>query len=196
MMASEMAFRAGGFALANPIYYEGLMLNIKPIQKAVLAERIEGIGELIMEGVKLSSKDTLLVASVSGRNAAPVEVAMIGKKMGAKLIALTSLNYSRNVESRHSSGKRLFELDPDVILDLCCPPGDATIKFDGYEQRVGPVSTICGHIILNSMIVEVVAALVKRRLDPLPVLMSADLDHGMASNNRVMEAYRDRITYI
>ena len=196
MMASELAFRAGGFALANPIYYEGLMLNARPIHKTVLAERLESVGELIMEGINLSCVDTLLVASVSGRNAAPLEVAMIGKKMGAKLIALTSLEYSRSISSRHISGKRLFELEPDLILDLCCPLGDATIDLEGFEQKIKPVSTISGHIILNSVIVEVVEMLIREKIDPLPVYMSANLDQGKHFNDRVMEAYRSRINYL
>ncbi|HAA86145.1 MAG TPA: hypothetical protein DCE14_07365 [Kosmotogaceae bacterium] len=196
MMASEITYRAGGFALANPIYYEGLMLNVKPVTKTTLAERTEGIGKIIMEGIQLTPKDTLLVASVSGRNAAPIEVAMVGKEQGAKLIVLTSLEYSNSVTSRHSSGKRLFELEPDVILDYCCPPGDATIKLEGFEQKIGPVSTICGHIILNSVIVEVVEILIEKGIDPLPIYMSANLDQGKAFNDKIMEAYKSRIRYL
>ncbi len=196
MMASEIAYRAGGFALANPIYYEGLRLDAKPILKTTLVERLEGIGRVIMEGVNLTPKDTLLVASVSGRNAAPIEVAMIGKERGAKLIALTSLAYSQSVKSRHSSGKRLFELQPDVLLDYCCPSGDTTIEVEGFEQKIGPVSTICGHIILNSVIVEVVEMLIEKKLDPLPIYMSANLDHGETFNNKIIQVYRDRIKYL
>ncbi len=196
MMASEITYRAGGFALANPIYYEGLMLNVKPVLKTTLAERMEGIGKVIMEGVDLTPRDTLIVASVSGRNSAPIEVATIGKEKGAKLIALTSLEYSKSVTSRHSSGKRLFELEPDVVLDLCCPPGDATIKLEGFEQKIGPVSTICGHIILNSVIVGVVEILIEKKIDPLPIYMSANLDQGKAFNDIIMEAYKDRIRYL
>lgn len=196
MMTEEIVYRAGGLALVNPILSEGLMLNVRPITKTTVLERLEGVGEVIMERSPIGKKDVVLVASVSGRNAAPVEVAMISKERGAKLIVLTSIEFSKSVESRHSSGKRLFELNHDVILDYCCPPGDATISLEGFPQRIGPVSTISGHYMLNAMIVGVIDNLAKAKIDPLPVFMSANLDGGEEFNNKILERYKDRLFYL
>lgn len=196
MMTEEIVYRAGGLVLVNPILSEGLMLNVRPITKTTVLERLEGVGKVIMERSPIGKKDVVLVASVSGRNAAPVEVAMISKERGAKLIVLTSIEFSKSVESRHSSGKRLFELNHDVILDYCCPSGDATISLEGFPQRIGPVSTISGHYMLNAMIVGVIDNLVKAKIDPLPVFMSANLDGGKEFNNKILERYKDRLFYL
>jgi len=109
-----------------------------------------------MDGSPVSKKDVVLVASVSGRNAAPIEVVLISKERGAKLIVLTSTEFSKSIESKHSSGERLFELNNDALLDYCCPPGDTTISLEEYPQKIRPVSTICGHYMLNAMIVGVI----------------------------------------
>ncbi len=196
MMAEEIVYRAGGLVLVNPILSEGLMLNVRPVTKTTVLERLEGVGKVIMERSPIGKDDVVLVASVSGRNAAPIEVALISKERGAKLIVLTSTEFSKSVESRHSSGKRLFELDHDAMLDYCCPPGDATISLEEYPQKIGPVSTICGHYMLNAMIVGVIDNLTKAKIDPLPVFMSANLDGGKEFNSKILEKYKDRLFYM
>ncbi len=62
----------------------------------------------------------MVITSNSGRNAVPVEMAMLAAEHGIYTIALTSLKHSQSVESRHPSGKRLFEI-ADLVLDNCAP---------------------------------------------------------------------------
>jgi len=69
-----------------------------------------------MEHYDLRPNDCFIIISNSGRNPLVVELADIVKKRGVKLIAVTSLDVSKKLTSRHSSGKNLYEF-ADVILD-------------------------------------------------------------------------------
>jgi uncharacterized phosphosugar-binding protein len=129
MMAQEMVYRAGGLVLFNPIYVPGCDMYTRPIPMTSQIERIEGLGRVVAQNSSLSEGDVLIVASVSGRNPVPIEVAMVGKERKAHLVVLTSLDYTTKITSRHSSGQRLFELNPDVVLDYCVEKGDAAVEL-------------------------------------------------------------------
>ncbi|WP_236911772.1 SIS domain-containing protein [Clostridium sp. Cult1] len=77
--------------------------------------------------------DIIVIVSNSGRNAVPVEMAMLAKEKGIYVIALTSLKHSQSVESRHESGKRLFEL-ADLVIDMVYL--QKTIKATGILWRI------------------------------------------------------------
>jgi uncharacterized phosphosugar-binding protein len=136
----------------------------------------------------------VLVHSVSGRNAAPVEVALYAKQQGAKVIALTSLDYSRSVAPRSGTGYRLFEV-ADLVIDNGAPRGDAVVQLAGFLQPVAPVSTVLSTALVNAIVAEVCAILLERGITP-PVFMSANLDGGDAHNARLMERYRGRVLYL
>jgi uncharacterized phosphosugar-binding protein len=170
----------------------GLMLNERPITRTSYLERLEGFAEVVLRDTPIGEGDILLVASVSGRNAVAVELATGARARGAKVIALTSVAYSRSVSARGAA--RLFEV-ADVVLDLPGIPGDAAIQLDGLEQRVGPTSTPVGSAILQGLMVEVSGRLLERGIEP-PILVSANLDNSDARNRALLDRYRDRLSYI
>ena len=63
------------------------------------------------------------------------------------------------------------------------------------EQRVGPSSTVTGAAILNAVIVRATSLLMERTGEP-PIFMSANLDGGDAYNQRWLEHYKGRLTYM
>lgn len=195
MIAQELVYRAGGLILANPLFAPGLSLDVTPVPMTSEIERLEGYGTLLVRNSRISEKDVVIVASISGRNAVPIEVAMEAKKRGAKVIILTSLQYSQSVTSRHSSGKRLFELEADVILDNCGPPGDAVMDIPGVKVKTGPTSTIIGCALVNAIVVEAIGILAKAGMD-VPVFLSGNLDGGDQHNRYYMEKYKDKLTYL
>jgi len=195
IITEELIYRAGGLMLVNPIFAPDLVTNVRPISNTTKVENLSGYAKIIIEGSNLSEKDVLLIHSVSGRNIVPIEAAMECKKIGAKLIVLTNLSFSQKVKSRHPSGKRLFEIDPDVVLDNCGVPGDASVEIKGVKQKVGSTSSIAGCFIANSIIIEVVGNLVNSGITP-PVFTSANLDKGNEMNKRMLEEYKDRIKYL
>lgn len=154
MLAEEVFYRAGGLAAVYPLLEPSLMLHEGAIRASSL-ERLEGFAELLLEDAEPGEGDLLIVASNSGRNAFPIEMALEAKKRGCRTVALTSLAHSGAVSSRHSSGKRLFEV-ADLVLDNGAPYGDAVLELPGVGSRVGSVSSLTGIYLLNAVVVRAI----------------------------------------
>ena len=186
MIAEELYQRAGGLALVHGILPGELMLH-EMTGKSTLIERMEGYAEALVELHKVDEKDTMLVISNSGRNAVPVEMCLAAKAKGAKVIALTSMRHSSGCTSRHSSGKKMYEI-ADVTIDNGAASGDAEFYVDGLDVPMGPVSTITGVTIAEALSCQVAANLVKLGIEP-PVFRSSNVDGGDAYNKWMFEKY-------
>jgi len=194
ILTQEIYYRAGGLMLVNAIFAPGLTLDYRPVLQTSQIERLGGLAKIVLDGTPARAGDVLLIFSTSGRNAVPVEMALEAKGRGMTVIAITSMPYSGSVSSRHKSGKRLFEI-ADLVLDNEADAGDALLEIPGVAQKVGPISTIAGAAILNAVIVQTVANLIERGIDP-PIYMSGNLDGGDEYNRQMLERYRDRIHYL
>ncbi len=194
ILTEDLVYRAGGLVPISPIFIPGLTCTVRPITLTSVWERLDGYALSAMREVPIGAGDVLIVNSVSGRNPAPVEVALYGKQQGAKVIGLTSLDYTRSVSSRSQTGLRLFEV-ADLVIDNGAPKGDAIVTLEGFAQPVAPVSTILGCALMNAIIAEACALLVERGITP-PVFMSANLEGGDAHNARLMAHYRGRVLYL
>ncbi|MBR5313262.1 MAG: SIS domain-containing protein [Clostridia bacterium] len=194
ILAEEVFYRTGGLAVINPIFFPGFMLNTRPITMTSALERVPGLGKTILTQNHVGEGDLLIIHSVSGRNTVPVEMAIEAKNMGVRTVCITNLAYSNGVTSRHPSGKRLFEVC-DLVIDNCGEKGDAAVKLDGLEEKIGPTSTAVGTAILNAMVIEAVEKMIADGIVP-PVFMSANLDGGDEHNARIFEEYKDNIFYM
>ncbi|MCS7351485.1 MAG: SIS domain-containing protein [Anaerolineae bacterium] len=183
LVALDIAGRAGGFANVNPIF--------DPLFGR--AERLEGFVSVLLSAHTFHPGDVLIVISHSGRNPAPIEVALHGKQHGLPVIAVTAVAFSRSLPSRHSSGKRLFEI-ADVILDTLGAPGDAVIPLDA-DLSVGPTSTVIGAALLQAVISEAAAQLLNRGVRP-PLFRSGNLEGADAYNQELRSRYRGRVTLL
>jgi uncharacterized phosphosugar-binding protein len=181
LLALEAAGRAGGYAGVQVIFDPGMGRS----------EQVEGYARSLLRDLVLDPRDCLIVTSNSGRNPAPIEMALAGREAGLTIIAITALDYARSSRSRHSSGKHLHDL-ADVVLDTCGPPGDAVLHLDGAPVPAGPTSTVIGAALLNAALVESVAELVRRGVEP-PLVRSYNLDGSEAHNERVFARYRGRL---
>ncbi|MFC5406238.1 sugar isomerase domain-containing protein [Cohnella soli] len=194
LFAQEVYYRAGGFLLMNPIFLPGMTVDVRPVTQTSRYERIPGIAEAVLSESSIKQGDVLIIASVSGRNAVPVEMALWAKGRGISVVALTSLTYSQAVTSRHASGLRLFEA-ADFILDLLCPDGDAVLEMEGLQVKTAAISTVTGVTILHGVVSETLRLLIERGVTP-PVFVSGNLDDGDAYNQALLEQYRDQIHYM
>ncbi len=194
MTTEEMVYRTGGLMLVNPIYPHGMNLFVRPLTATSQWERIPGLGREALAASPAREGDVLLITSTSGRNAVVIDMALAAKEKGIHTIAITSLQYSGAVSSRHPSGRKLMDIC-DVVIDNCAPEGDAAVQVPGFPQKVGPLSSLTGIAIVNSLVAEVVARLVKQGEEP-PVFMSANLDGGDDYNARLLARNRDRIHYL
>jgi len=193
LIAEEAFFRAGGITAVNPILDERLIF-LKGALESTRAERESGLASRLIEREDIRPQDAAVITSNSGRNAAPIEMALEMRARGARVIAITNLEQSRGADSRHPSGRRLFEL-ADVTVDNCAPHGDALVSLPGLDSRMGATSTVAGAAIINSIMVEAAVELL-RRGESVPVLPSANLE-GVTEEAlvRALRPYRTRIRY-
>ena len=177
LLSMEIHARAGGLYPVQAI--------IDPLKGK--AEKLEGYGTILVEHAPYKEGDLLFVISNSGRNPAPIEIAMHAHSKGVKVIVLTSMEHTRAVKSRHSSGKKLYEFG-DVVLDTQVPAGDASMTYPGMAPKAGALSTILGATILNAVIVEATQYLLDHQFEP-PILISGNLDGSEAHNEKVIQRY-------
>jgi len=154
--------------------YMPTVLGNQGLRQALYIEKVEGFGRVVLENYRLDPKDMMIVISNSGVNAMGIDVALSAKEQGLKTVAITSLAHSSESNSRHSSGKRLFEVC-DEVIDTCVPQGDALVTIPGFPHKVASASTIAACIIMQSLVAEVAQNLDERGIR-LPVFPSHNAD--------------------
>jgi len=184
IMAEEVYARAGGLMQTRAIMPHELTVDLDML-KSTLLERTDGLAEIIFATHKIRKNDALIIASNSGRNAVPVQMALGAKNRGIFCIALTNLAHSKGVNSRDKSGKKLYELC-DVVLDTCGPLGDAIVPVPEKELNVGPSSTVFGTLIVEMLVCAIAEAMISNGKDPY-VMKSDNLDGGEDYNKNSME---------
>jgi len=181
--AIEIAGRAGGLLPVKAVYEETFGRY----------ERIEGVGTEFTKYWDLRSNDCVIIISNSGRNPFIIELAIYVKSKNVPLIAVTALDVSKKTPSRHSSGKRLFEL-ADVVLDNHSVEGDAAVQIEGLKMKVGGTSSISADLLLNQTVVFAIEEMLSKGFTP-PVLMSANVDGGPEFDEKLMEKYKESFVY-
>lgn len=141
--------------------YMPTVLGNQALRQTLFLERIEGFGREVLKNYRLHTEDIMIVISNSGVNAMGIDVALSAREQGLKTVAITSLAHSKGSKSRHSSGKRLFEVC-DEVIDTCVPQGDALVTIPGFPHNVSSASTIAGCMIMQSLVAEVAQGLSER----------------------------------
>jgi len=193
-LSMDIFYRAGGLILVEPIFAEEVLLHRRPVTETTEWERKEGWAAQTFAQSGARAGDVIIVLSTSGRNAAPIDIALAAKQAGLAVIAVTARAYAESLPSKHSSGKRLHQT-ADIVIDNHADPGDAAVELPGLQQRVGPTSTAVGSAILQAIIVQSVAALLDQQITP-PIYVSANYPGGDEHNQAVLARYRDRIHYL
>jgi uncharacterized phosphosugar-binding protein len=176
--AEEMFPRYGSYPGFNPIVELSMTFHTQVVgangqRQAMFIERVEGLAEAILANFVLEPPDVMIVFSVGGLSAVPIEIAQGARRRGLPVIAVTSVEQSLAGSPSHSSGTRLLD-HADVVVDLCTPVGDALVTVDGLETPVAPGSSIAAVAVANEIKAQTAALLVERDAMP-PVLTSAAL---------------------
>ncbi|MFV0395428.1 MAG: SIS domain-containing protein [Coprobacillaceae bacterium] len=186
MVAEEFYARAGGLANIQMIAPLELTLSEHP-KKSTYIERVADYAGVITKIYDFTDKDIIMICSNSGRNQMPIEFAIRCKAMGVTTIALTNFKHSSFVESRHASGKRLFEVC-DTYIDNHGEIGDAMMQIEGVKGLMGATSSITGVYIAQIMNQYIAEKMVAEEME-VPVFVSSNLNEGDKWNQKLMEKY-------
>jgi len=177
ILVEEMWPRYGSFPGFNPIVelslsFHNLVVGANGQRQAMFLENVEGLAERILRNFDLSPKDTALVASSSGCNIVPIEMAVGFRQRDVRVVAIISRRHAEASASRHPSGKKLQD-HADLVLDTGAPAGDALVHVEGLPTPVAPGSTIGGCLLVNSIKAEVASRLTQAGHPPLVLTASA-----------------------
>lgn len=170
ILVEEMWPRYGSFPGFNPIVelslsFHNMVVGPNGQRQAMFLENVPGLAARILRNFDLSPKDSALVASSSGCNLVPIEMAECFQQRGVKVVAIISQKHSDASRSRHPHGKKLQDF-ADLVLDTGAPVGDAMVKIHGLATPVAPGSTVGGCLLVNSIKAEVAARLTKAGQPP------------------------------
>ncbi|MYU04621.1 sugar isomerase domain-containing protein [Streptomyces sp. SID8366] len=194
LAAQDVVYRAGGLALMNLLTVPGVVgVDVTPATLGSALERVDGLASAVLDTSPLRSGDALVIISLSGRNALPVEMAQRARALGITVIGVTSVAYAAQTTSRHSSGTFLKD-HCDLVLDSKIAVGDAELTLDTIPAPFAPASTVVTTALMQAVLATTAATLADRGVEP-PLLRSGNVDGGHDWNNRVMDEYGDRIFY-
>jgi uncharacterized phosphosugar-binding protein len=194
LMIYEMFFRAGGLACINPIMGHDISPSCQAL-KYLEVERTVGYGACLIRYYQVGEGDLLIIFHNIGMNPTTIDAAEEAKKRGAKIIAVSSSDWPAKLpldhHIRHPNKKHLFDY-ADLAIDDANPFGDADFFVEGFDVPVGPTSTMVDAFIAHRMVMESIAAMRQRGLEP-PIFRSANLPGGDEFNAKLLERYRPRV---
>ena len=183
--------RYGSFVGFQPIYDPRLMwFNVVGpggARELLWLERQEGYVAVVLESYELEPRDSILIFSHGGLNAAPVEMAIEAKKKGLTVVAVCSFQNHRQAKPTHSSGKTLADA-ADIAIDNCVPPEDALIEVEGMRERFAAGSTVAVVSIAMALVAETGARLVRNGAKP-PTFVSPNVGLPADHNQKVFREY-------
>ena len=183
--------RYGSFVGFYPIYDPRLMwFNVVGpggARELLWLERREGYAPIVLQSYQLESRDSILIFSHGGLNAAPVEMAMEAQKKGLTVVSVCSLQNHRQAIAAHSSGKKLADVS-DIAIDNCVPPEDALVSVEGRQEKFAAGSTVAGVSIAMALVAETGVRLVKSG-GKLPTFVSPNAGLPADHNEKVFHEY-------
>lgn len=198
----EMYPRIGGFVgfhpmIELPLTFFTRITGEMGVHQFLFLERVEGYGVEIMKGYNFDKRDTMWLFSHSGINNVNIDIAIESKKRGMKVIAFGSAAEAKGKQSRHSSGKTIFEV-ADLVVDTCAPIGDSSVPLKNHRDKVGPVSTMA-FVTCVWMTVTTVAEILADRGVKLFIHPSHNIPGDTTARQRVEEAlaeYKKRVASV
>jgi uncharacterized phosphosugar-binding protein len=156
-------------------------------------ERVEGYVKNVLLSYNLDSRDTFLVYSHGGMNAAPIEIALTAKEQGLTVVAVTSMANRKINQPTHSSGKSLHDV-ADIVIDNCSPAEDALIGVEGLTGKVAASSTLTTIAISMALVAETTGELARLGKLPERVFVSPNVPGVPKTNNE--QVFRDYEAFI
>ena len=186
----EMFPRYGSYAGFNPMAELSMTFHTQVVgsngqRQAMFIERVEGFADEILKNWRFGANDILMIFSVGGKTAVPIEMAIGARARGIKVIAVTSMASNKAGKASHSSGTTLSD-NADLVIDLMVPLGDALVEIPGMQTPVGPGSTMTAIAIVNEIKVQVAEKLFAGGYTPQVLTSSAVV--GEVESKRLFDA--------
>lgn len=187
---NDLIYRGGG-----PIFYKHFSWGMNVEKQGRNRDRSDidqstwGMAAYALKMSNMRPGDVLMISSVSGRTTSAVDLAYEARKMGIKVIAFTSMEYTTSVDPVHPSGERFYEM-ADVVMDNCAPAAEAMMHVDGIEAPYAAASGLACDILLWSMTTVAVETLLEHGKTP-GILKSANFPGGNDYNKTVIEPHYD-----
>ena len=192
--AEEVFSRAGGLACIWSFIDDGFYLG-NGAARSMAIERTPGYARAIMGDAGMVAGDVLIIVNAYGINSATIDSALIARELGITSIGVTSIANQRGLAqghpSRHPSGRDLCDL-VDIVVDTKMPLGDALMSVEGVTEKVGPVSTMVNAYAMNSIMLEAIAELARRGIEP-PIWRSSNSPGGDEANVAITERFCHRV---
>jgi uncharacterized phosphosugar-binding protein len=183
--------RYGSFVGFHPIYDPRLMwFNIigpGGARELLWLERQEGYARVILASYDLESRDSILIFSHGGLNAAPVEMALAAREKSVKVVSVSSHQNYRQAKPTHSTKKKLADVS-DIAIDNCVPPEDALIPAEGISEKFAAGSTVAAVSIAMALVAETGERLVRSGKRPL-TFVSPNVGLPPDHNEQVFQEY-------
>ena len=191
----EMQNRIGSLANVHKIETSDFVLKGKvtledfkdPVN---IFERRPGMAEKLFDLYNVQNEDCFIIISNSGINGVVIDMAICAKERGNKVIVVTSWQHTSAEDSRHPSGKKLYQLG-DVVIDNCGPRGDALIET-GKLEKICSVSSITVACIAQTLECETVRILKEQGLEA-PILYDETLEGAKEHNDLLRAKYHGRV---
>ena len=121
----EMFPRYGSYPGFHPIVELSMTFHTQVVgangqRQAMFIERQGGLAEVILDQFTFGPDDVMMVFSVGGSTAVPIEMARGARARGLTVVAVTSLAQSRSGQPDPVTASRLFE-EADSRSALPCP---------------------------------------------------------------------------
>src|SRR5436190_9583537 len=195
----EMYPRIGGFVgfhpmIELPLSFFTHITGEMGVHQFVFLERVEGYGVEIMKGYNFDPRDTMWLFSHSGINNVNIDIAIEARKKGMTVIAYGSAAAAKGKQTRHSSGKTIFDV-ADLVVDTCAPVEDASVVLRDHQDKIGPVSTMA-FVTAVWMTITTVAEILADRGVKLYIHPSHNVPGDTTAKERLDEAlleYKKRI---
>ncbi len=100
------------------------------------------------------------------------------------------MEYAREVEPVHPSGKKLYEI-ATLTIDNCAPAAEAMLDVEGIEAKFAAASGIASDYILWNITSVAVEKLLEKGITP-GILKSANYPGGNDYNKTVVEPNYDK----
>jgi uncharacterized phosphosugar-binding protein len=192
MLMFEGAGRTGGMMalkaikinceIQNPVRY-------RPSQARGIYgyDSIPGFADFVIGRSNILPGDIIMIGSVSGYSHFPIDLALKTNELGCLTVAITSIDYSSRLVSKHPSGKRLFEACT-YYLDNCSNYSDTLVEVPELSKSICPSSGIGASYIMWALQSSVVESLLDKGLNP-SVYISNHMPDAARINGEGLDRY-------